>query len=73
VGGINVVGKKTEDITNMLKGQAGTPIKLKVIRLGQTTPTEINLKREEIKVKAVSYIQYAKCRSRIHQVNQLYR
>jgi carboxyl-terminal processing protease len=55
VNGVNVVGKKTEDITTMLKGQAGTPIKLKIIRLGQTTPTEINLKREEIKVKAVPY------------------
>lgn len=55
VNGINVVGKKTEDITTMLKGQAGTPIKLKFIRLGQTTPTEVNLKREEIKVKAVPY------------------
>lgn len=55
VNGINVVGKKTEDITSLLKGQAGTPIKLKVIRLGQTTPVEINMKREEIKVKAVPY------------------
>lgn len=55
VSGINVIGKKTEDITTMLKGQAGTPIKLKVIRLGQTTPTDINLLREEIKVKAVPY------------------
>ena len=55
VNNVNVIGKKTEDITTMLKGQAGTPIKLKVIRLGQTTPTEINLKREEIKVKAVPY------------------
>lgn len=55
VNGINVVGKRTEDITSLLKGQAGTPIKLKVIRLGQTTPVEINMKREEIKVKAVPY------------------
>ena len=55
VNGTNVVGKKTEDITTMLKGQAGTPIKLKIIKLGQTTPTEVNLKREEIKVKAVPY------------------
>lgn len=55
VNGINVVGKKTEDITNMLKGQAGTPVKLKIIHLGQTAPIEINLKREEIKIKAVSY------------------
>jgi carboxyl-terminal processing protease len=55
VNGINVVGKKTQDITNMLKGQAGTPIKLKLIRLGKNTPSEINLNREEIKVKAVPY------------------
>jgi len=55
VNGINVTGKKTQDITNMLKGQAGTPIKLKVIRLGKNTPSEINLNREEIKVKAVPY------------------
>jgi carboxyl-terminal processing protease len=55
VNGINVAGKKTQDITNMLKGQAGTPIKLKVIRLGKNTPSEINLNREEIKVKAVPY------------------
>ena len=55
VNGTNVVGKKTEEITTMLKGQAGTPIKLKIIRLGQTTPSEVNLNREEIKVKAVPY------------------
>jgi len=55
VNGVNVISKKTEDITNMLKGQAGTPIKLKIIHLGQTTPVEVNLMREEIKVKAVPY------------------
>ena len=55
VNGINVAGKKTQDITNMLKGQAGTPIKLKLIRLGKNAPSEINLNREEIKVKAVPY------------------
>lgn len=55
VNGINVTNKKTDDITNMLKGQAGTPIKLKITHLGQTTPIEVNLIREEIKVKAVPY------------------
>ncbi|MES2512947.1 MAG: S41 family peptidase [Bacteroidota bacterium] len=55
VNGVNVSAKKTEDITNMLKGQAGTPIKLKIIRLGQTAATEVSLNREEIKVKAVPY------------------
>jgi carboxyl-terminal processing protease len=57
VNGVNVVGKKTEEITTMLKGQAGTPIKLKFIRLGQTTISEVNLTREEIKVKAVPYYE----------------
>lgn len=55
VNGVNVTRKKTDDISNMLKGQAGTPIKLKIVRYGQTTPVEINLTREEIKVKAVPY------------------
>lgn len=55
VNGINVSTKKTDDITTMLKGQAGTPIKLKIIHLGQTTPIELNLVREEIKVKSVPY------------------
>jgi carboxyl-terminal processing protease len=55
VNGVNVASKKTDDISNMLKGQAGTPIKLKIIHLGQTTPVEISLMREEIKIKAVPY------------------
>lgn len=55
VNGIDVSKKKTEEITTMLKGQAGTPIKLKVIHLGQTAPIEVNLMREEIKIKAVPY------------------
>ncbi len=55
VNNINVEGKRSEDITNLLKGQAGTPIKLKIIKAGQKTPIEINLNREEIKTKAVPY------------------
>lgn len=55
VNGQNVVGKKTDEISSMLKGQAGTAIKLKIIHLGQTEPVEVNLKREEIKIKAVPY------------------
>ncbi len=55
VNDINVTNKKTEDITTMLKGQAGTPIKLKIKRFASETPIEINMKREEIKIKAVSF------------------
>lgn len=55
VNGINVEGKKSDDISNLLKGQAGTPLKLKVIKAGQSLPTDISLNREEIKTKAVPY------------------
>ncbi len=55
VNGVDVRGKKTDDITTMLKGQAGTPIKLKLKHLGQNEVLDINLMREEIKIKAVPY------------------
>lgn len=55
VNGIDVSSKRTDDITNMLKGQAGTPIKLKIKHLGQSTTLDISLMREEIKIKAVPY------------------
>lgn len=55
INGINVEGKKSDDIGNLLKGQAGTPLKLKVLKYGQNNPVEISLTREEIKTKAVPY------------------
>lgn len=55
INGNNVVGKKTADVSSLLKGQAGTPVKLKVIKAGQTAPIEISLTKEEIKTPAVSY------------------
>jgi len=55
VNDINVVGKKSDDIGSLLKGQAGTALKLKIVKAGETTPIELNFKREEIKTKAVPY------------------
>lgn len=55
VNDIDVSSKKTEDITPMLKGQAGTPVKLKIKHYGSSTPIDINMKREDIKIKAVSF------------------
>lgn len=55
INGNNVIGKRTADVSNLLKGQAGTPVKLKVIKAGQSAPIEIDLKKEEIKTPAVSY------------------
>lgn len=55
INGTNVEGRKTDEIGPLLKGQAGTPVKLKIIKAGETNSTEINLIREEIKNKAVPY------------------
>ncbi|MBS1635080.1 MAG: S41 family peptidase [Bacteroidetes bacterium] len=55
INGNSVKGKNTNDITPLLKGQAGTPIKMKIIHLGQTTPVEVSMTREDIKVKSVPY------------------
>lgn len=55
VNGISALGRRYDEITGMLKGQAGTPIKLKILHPNQTTPIELNLIREEIKNKAVPY------------------
>jgi carboxyl-terminal processing protease len=55
VNGINVENKRSDEISNLLKGQAGTPIKMKILKAGETLPVEISLTREEIKTKAVPY------------------
>lgn len=55
VNGNNVEGKKTDDISNLLKGTAGTSLSLKIIKAGQKEPATIQITREEIKTKAVPY------------------
>ncbi|MCW3077377.1 MAG: peptidase [Bacteroidetes bacterium] len=55
INGVNVEGKRTDEIGPLLKGQAGTPIKLKIIKAGESVATEYNLTREEIRSKAVPY------------------
>jgi carboxyl-terminal processing protease len=55
VNGQSVKGKKSDDVRPLLKGNAGSPLKLKVIHAGQTTPVDISLMREEIKISAVPY------------------
>lgn len=56
--GINnnsVEGKTTDQVRPLLKGSAGSSVKLKVIKAGTNTPVEYNLVREEIKTPAVPY------------------
>jgi carboxyl-terminal processing protease len=55
INGINTKGKKTDDISKILKGQPGTTVNLLVEREGEKKSLEKILTREEIKVKSVSY------------------
>lgn len=55
VNDIDVKGKKTDDISKYLKGQASTSIKLLIEREGEKKPIEKIINREEIKIKSVSY------------------
>ena len=48
-------GKKTDDISKYLKGQASSVIKLVIEREGESKPIEKVINREEIKIKSVSY------------------
>lgn len=52
---IDAKGKKTDDISKILKGQPSTSIKLVVEREGEKKPLEKIVNREEIKIKSVSY------------------
>jgi carboxyl-terminal processing protease len=55
VDGISIIGKSTFDVGKLLKGQPGTAVKLMVIHPGTTSPVEIPITREAIKVNNVPY------------------
>ena len=55
VNGINVAGKKTDDIGPILKGKPGTLVNLKILKPGQKEGVIIAISREDIKSKAVPY------------------
>lgn len=52
---VDTKGKKTEDISKYLKGQASTTLKLLIEREGEKKPLEKVISREEIKIKSVPY------------------
>jgi carboxyl-terminal processing protease len=55
INGVTAKGKKTDDISKLLKGTPNTAIKLVIQREGEKKPLEKNILREEIKIKSVSY------------------
>ncbi len=55
VDGKSVKGKKTDELSKLLKGQPKTNVRLLIQRDGENNPLEKILTREEIKVKSVPY------------------
>jgi carboxyl-terminal processing protease len=55
VDGIETKGKNTTDISKLLKGQAGTQVKVTVKRYGVADKFDVVLTREKIKIENVPY------------------
>ena len=55
IGGVNVEGKNTSDISELLKGQAETKVNVKIKRYGKKELIPIEITREKITVESVPY------------------
>ncbi len=55
INGESAVGKNTEEVSNILKGQPGSELNLLVERDGTEGPFEVKLTRENIKIDNVTY------------------
>lgn len=55
INGISLKGKANEQVSSILKGSKGTPVKLLISRPGSAKLMEINLQREEIRQENVPY------------------
>ncbi len=55
IDGKSVKGKKTDDVSRILKGSPKTEVRLLIQREGEAKPLDFQLIREEIKVKSVPY------------------
>jgi carboxyl-terminal processing protease len=55
INGVNVRGKKPDEIRSLTRGEPGSEVKVLVERDGEKAPTEFVLFREEIQLKNVTY------------------
>lgn len=55
INGVSLKGKANDQVSTMLKGSKGTPVKLLILRPGVDKQLEINLQREEIRQDNVPY------------------
>ena len=55
INGVSLKGKANDQVSSMLKGSKGTPVKLLILRPGTAKQLELNLQREEIRQDNVPY------------------
>lgn len=55
IDGRSMKDKNSEDVSELLRGEPKTIVKLKVRRIGEDKPININVEREEIKMNSVPY------------------
>ena len=55
VNGVDCNKKNTAEVSELLKGQPGTEVTLKIKRYGVDKPMEIKLKREKVKIDNIPY------------------
>ena len=55
VNGVDTHKKPTDQVSELLKGQPGTEVTLKIKRFGVEKPIELTLKREKVKIDNISY------------------
>ena len=55
VNGVDTRQKNTEQVSELLKGQPGTEVTLKIKRYGSDKPMELTLKREKVKIDNIPY------------------
>ena len=55
VNGVDCKKKNTQEVSNLLKGQPGTEVTLKIKRYGVEKPIEKTLKREKVKIDNIPY------------------
>lgn len=57
VDGHSMKGKSSEEVSELLRGEPNTSVKLKLERMFQSTPVEVTLSRQEIKLPSVPYYE----------------
>ncbi|HCY77851.1 MAG TPA: S41 family peptidase [Ignavibacteriales bacterium] len=58
IGDVNVTPEKIDEISSMVKGEPGTPVQLKILRLNEKDTLIFNLIREEVIVKNLVYADF---------------